>query len=218
MAKNPLITDKVRRVIAEIYLEHPDCRAKEIRDRVEARLHKQNLRSKPGWPGISAVQKELTKIRANLDKRPPEVKELDKPFSLGTLVKYPIPPEALPTVLEAWAHYRKGTTNFTIREALWFARLSGALSLFEKVGDKDRSLANLVIWYAIRESAYEAIGEDIDTTDLDTGVLGLLKLEEEKEEDKNRLPLVYEWIQEQRAKIALVEKPPTNPVGFVDEH
>jgi len=145
---------------------------------------------------------------------------LDEPWSLSCLAKkeYDIPPEALPTVLGAWAQYRRQGAILTIREALWFSRLSSVLLEFEKVGDKNRNLGNLMQWYAIRERAYEAIGKDTDTTDLDTAVLQLLKLEEEKEEDKT-LPWVYEdgYIKDAtgkiRGQIRALDEDPLEPKG-----
>jgi len=118
------------------------------------------------FPGVSSIQKFIAKIKDS---------PLDKPFSLGALIEHPIPPETLLNVLEAWVQYRKQGVTLTIREALWFSRLSSALLKFEKVGDKNKNLGNLVQWYAIRERAYEIIGEDIDTDDLDTEALRLLK-------------------------------------------
>ena len=117
---------------------------------------------------------------------------LDKPFCLGALVENPIPPEALLTVMGVWAQYRKQGDTFTIREALWVSRLSSVLSEFEKVGDKNRNLGNLVQWYAIRERAYEAIGKDIDTSELDTEVLKSLKLIEREPGEDKMTPWVVE--------------------------
>ncbi len=140
MAKGPRITLEVESLITGAYLEHPEWRAKEIQSEVNTRLRKENPRVNPDWPGISAVQKALTNIRKNEAQLPPEEKELDQPWSIGTLVKHPIPPECLPAVLRAFyaerrtdvktdEYFRIGyefghKTYLTIREALWIARLS----------------------------------------------------------------------------------------------
>ncbi|MFC1968608.1 hypothetical protein ACFLVX_04395 [Chloroflexota bacterium] len=190
MAKGPLVTDAVEATIAEVYQKHPKWKAPEIRFEVNYLLRQKNPKLPAAWPGLSTVQKVLATIRRK--EKEPLPNPLDKPWSIGTLVKHPIPPEALPTVLEVWAKFRKSEIFFSVRVALWFSRLSSVLSDFEKVGDKNRNLANVVIWYAIREGAYDVIGKDIvDTSDLDEMVLQLLKLEEDKEEDK-RLPLIIE--------------------------
>lgn len=162
MAKNPLITDDVKRVIAKIYLEHPDWRAKEIRDGVLARLHEQNPRSKLGWPGLSAVQKELTKQRKTNKARPHESNSLDEPWSLTTIKEYPIPPEALPLVL-AVAHHKAFSPKqkLTIREAKWIGRLYALTT----EGDRNDNIiainATLERWaeeYALEERLTELSG------------------------------------------------------------
>tara|TARA_R100000049_G_C1930658_1_gene74648 strand:+ start:470 stop:1234 length:765 start_codon:yes stop_codon:yes gene_type:complete len=117
MPKGPLITDEVRRLITKIYVEHTDWQAKEVQSELNHLLNSK-------WPGLSAVQKALTKIRKKDDERSPESKELDGPWSTASMVRYPIPPEALPSVLKAWACAREKYNHpFTIREALWAARL-----------------------------------------------------------------------------------------------
>jgi hypothetical protein len=125
MAKGPKITDEVINLIASVYLEHQDWRAKEIKKEVNVRLRRVNPKLPPDWPGLSAVQKELTKIRKRLTELPPEKQELDRPWSMATVMKYPIPPEALLSVLEVWVWTRENLKDavFTIREAQWASRL-----------------------------------------------------------------------------------------------
>ena len=124
MAKGPKLTAEVMQCITLVYLKYPNWRAKEIQGEVNARLRRENLRVSPDWPGLSAIQKALTKIRKNDNERSPESKELDRLWNTASLVKYPIPPEALPTVLKVWV-WMPENLNFplTIREALWVSRL-----------------------------------------------------------------------------------------------
>jgi hypothetical protein len=70
-------------------------------------------------PGISSIQKYLK------DTIPSQYKELpeDKPWTLESLKDKSIPPEALPAVLEVWLRTRTELTHFTVREALWVARI-----------------------------------------------------------------------------------------------
>ncbi|MFC1933459.1 hypothetical protein ACFLXU_07590 [Chloroflexota bacterium] len=201
MAKNPLITDDVRLLIATVYLENPEFRAKEIRNEVEARLRRKNPKTKPEWPGLSAVQKELTRIRSNIDKRPPKLKELDTPWSIGSLVQYDIPPEALPMVLRVCAQRNTmGMTvraynwrrrqdvmagspmpeapdynePFSIRDALWVSRLS-------KLTSDPQDIWNLAAWCSAEERAYEAIGKSIDIVNIDSFLLRRFGLEQSEE-------------------------------------
>ncbi|MBI4187313.1 MAG: hypothetical protein HY530_07430 [Chloroflexi bacterium] len=168
MAKNPLITGQVRQVIAEIYLKHPDWRAKEIRDGVEVRVHEQNPRSKPGWPGLSAVQKELTKLRITGEARPPELKKLDTPWSLGCLVEYELPVEAVPTVLEI--KWRRLDTlrdirinQLTFRQAKWIARLY-------RLAKDTKELEAWAVFYALLEVISELTNITLDTSGLDDAI------------------------------------------------
>lgn len=132
MAKGPIITDEVKWLIAKIYLEHPDWRAKEVRMEVNTRLCKENPKLNPDWPGLSTVQKELTEIRKKYAARPPESTKLDEPWSLGSLVEYPIAPEALPVVISVYKKCMlEEEPELTIREALWIGRLYRIIELYQ---------------------------------------------------------------------------------------
>ncbi|MDD4985165.1 MAG: hypothetical protein PHQ43_05165 [Dehalococcoidales bacterium] len=124
MPGGPKITDNVKRIIAQVWLEHQDWVAKEIMREVHERLRKDNPNVPPNWPKLTAIQVEIKKTRDRHENRPPEIKDLDKPWSILSLAKYPIHPEALPTVLKVWV-YRRETSNspFSIRDALWTGRL-----------------------------------------------------------------------------------------------
>ena len=128
MAKGPLITNEIIQLIARVYLEHPEWRAKEIQNEVNTQLRKRSPRVNPDWPGLNAVQKALTKIRKRDNERPSELKELDMPWSTASLAKYPVSPEALPAVLKAWVWLPENINlSLTIREALWVGRLYAAI-------------------------------------------------------------------------------------------
>jgi hypothetical protein len=173
MAKNPLITSEVKRVITKIYFEHPDWRAKEIRDEVETQLHEQNLHFKPGWPGLSAVQKELTTIRKRESERPSELDELDKPWSVGSLNKHPIPPESLPAVMRVYyaerldqrtfEYLKKAQNLLTIRQALWIARLA-------TVYKDPVTLVYIARFYAMDERVAEVQGKSLETFAFDFSI------------------------------------------------
>jgi hypothetical protein len=161
MAKNPLITGEVRRLIADEYVNNKDSPAKVIRDLVEDRLRKQNLHHIQGWPGLSAVQKELTKIRQKNDERSLELKGLDRPWSIGTLVKYGIVPEAIPVLLKIQENRKYALKNLlTIREAKWIARL---YTLTKNMRDLDY----FTRFYALEERISELTGIELDTSEID---------------------------------------------------
>jgi len=124
MAKGPIITAKVRQLIAEVYLQYPKWRAKEIRKEVSKRLVNENPISRPDWPGLSIIQKELVSIRRRNNEMAAESQGLDGPWGTSNLAEYPISPEALPSVLQVWVYVRENMNKpFTIREAQWAGRL-----------------------------------------------------------------------------------------------
>ncbi|MBI4303955.1 MAG: hypothetical protein HY665_06415 [Chloroflexi bacterium] len=167
MAKGPRIDDEMRRAIAAIHRSHPDWRIKEVKAEAD-RLYEGRA------PGFSAVQKELAKI--TLVEETPAFKYLDRPWSMGTLSKFPIPPEAIPKLLEIQRNFSSShsisstspnpSTNMipscplTIREARWVA------NLHVQIEDK------ILLWmaahaYASYEERCDLAGQDCDTSDLD---------------------------------------------------
>jgi len=151
MAKGRVVDDTTKLLIANVYREHPDWRAKEIQAEVNKRLGQD-------WPGLSVVQKELSKIRENLKVDNPQ----DKPWGMATLDTYPIPPETLPIVLKAYKHHIEMGTDFTIRQAKWVSRLSAT--------EYSEALPDLV---AKTEQLYEIIGRPFDSTVFDKLLIGL---------------------------------------------
>lgn len=161
MAKGPLITDKVKQLIAETYLEHPDWRAKEIQYEVDHLLIGKG-------PGLSAVQKQLTKIRRRHGEITSEPE--DGPWNVATLEQYPIPAEALPSVLHAWIYVREHINiSFTVRQAKWVARLYAVI----------KDIPNLVTaaWYYNQNELVTRITESDakpDTEGVDLNVFELM--------------------------------------------
>ena len=75
---------------------------------------------------------------------------MDAPWSVASLVKYPITPEALPAVLRVWATLRINKFGFTIREALWAARLYATSIDFE-------TLVSLTFHFGYLERHYDRL-------------------------------------------------------------
>ena len=140
MAKGQFINDDVRLLIAQVYLEDPEQQAKEVQVTVNARLMLTNPKTKPGWPGLSAIQKELTKIRQRDWERPNKSVGLDDIWSIGTLPKYDIPSDALPKVLQIQELRRSTKKPLAIREALWIGRL-------HRVKENIQELSFLSLYY-----------------------------------------------------------------------
>lgn len=133
MAKGPRITDKVRQIIAEVYLAHPDWRAKETQREV-------NILLKGRGPGLSAVQKGLTKLRGRYHELIEH--EEENVWSLFSYFHFEVPPDALPVVLQVWLSARKDDKMpVTNREVKWVVRLHKVIKDVKMLKNTAKSLA-----------------------------------------------------------------------------
>lgn len=147
MARGPRLTTRVLECIAEVYTEHRDWQARQVHLEVNKRLGQRG-------PGLSAVQKQLAKIRRQ-DKLEPDPQ--DQPWSMATLGDHPIPPEALPAVLRVFRLQNDYGFDFTIRHAKWVARLSGILP-------DTRLLSTHAMRYAVGEEVARLMNRPYDST------------------------------------------------------
>jgi len=124
----------------------------------------EKILSEVDWPGkppeVEVLERKISKARAH------ETLPIDKPWSVASMSIYPIPAEALPSVLRAWVYTReKLNITLTIRQAQWVARLYAAIN----------DIPNLVL-YAFSYARFELIGEllgkgyESDTTGADLGL------------------------------------------------
>ena len=185
MARGRLITPEVKALILSVYDGNKKWKAPEIRNWVIGEVHRNpkqyfpkgvpiNLSSE--WPSLSKVRKQLAEIKKNLAIHRRE----DEPWSISTLKDYPLPPEALPRVLEEyrWHKDREGQIRqfesealkaymhlkgpLTIREAKWIARLS-------KI-ECDPAMPYLIAW---AELLCELIGNQLDLENFDKLLAGI---------------------------------------------
>jgi len=121
--RGPNVPRSVDNIIAEVYVQDRQQTAKEVMDEAHKRLKEKDMQRRPGWPGLSYIQKVLTEYRQPDSELSPDPE--DRPWSRVYLADYPIPPETLPVVLKVWAHALRKDKNkpLTIREAQWVARL-----------------------------------------------------------------------------------------------
>ena len=63
MPKGKVVTPEVKAIVRKVYDRYPKWTAKEIRAEVEHLLNEKKRKYPEGWPGLSAVQKELAIIR-----------------------------------------------------------------------------------------------------------------------------------------------------------
>lgn len=177
MPLGPRITNEVKRFIAEVHDKNPDWRAKEVKEEVQVLLRRVNHQVKPDWPGLSVIQVELKKLRDR--KVSGEPFGIDRPWSIGRLVKYDIPSEVIPRVLEI-QEIRGNNKPLTIRDAKWIGRLHAVF----------QNIMGLAVWstvYAEREKICEQSGIEKDTSDIDTSIRSKYVT----------LPFYFQWLFQQ---------------------
>lgn len=183
MSQKAHLTQKIKRLIAEIHLKHPDYGPKSLRDELLRQMKQSglDLNFGPDWPGVSAVGKVLQEIRKKDESRTPESSGLDKPWSVASLAQYRVSAEALPYVLKAWVYYQENildppdyeTRPFSIRIAQWVARL---YRIYEK--EDIKSLTEMAYLYAMDDQVTELADIDDKRIDLDILLYEIVTKEE----------------------------------------
>lgn len=200
MAKGPYVTEKTRGLIADIFLENPKLKTREIHEKVRNIIGSNT-------PGESATQKEITKLRRKLTEMPPS--KLDKRWNIGCLGKYYFPPESIPILIEGQritlqSKHEEIRNTFTIRLAQWIVRLHTLiLEIYlrkynEQLDAVSRRPVNTgYLWivsaiagiYAHLEIASEILGIDyLDTSDIDNQCLVNELFWSLRDKDKPGLP------------------------------
>jgi hypothetical protein len=186
MAKGAYLTPRIRELITRIYLDDRQIRPTEAHKLLLQKMKAEGLHEifGPSFPSISTVSKELKSLREKDEARSSTSKGLDEPWtiaSVGPLSEYPIPAEAMPTVM---AIYRKapivsrqltpegevvyrmleGGRQLTIRQAQWIARL------YKVIDDPD------LLWdwawsYAMQEWVAEVTGKPFFFPELDVELM-----------------------------------------------
>lgn len=102
-------------------------------------------------PSEETIERLISKARNHEDPR-------DKPWSTASMADYPIPAEALPSILELWVWTRENlTSNLTIRQAQWAAR-------FYTVTKDVKTLYYLSKIQALSEVTHDISGTPFDSS------------------------------------------------------
>ena len=143
MAKGPIVTPELAAIIARTHRQHPDWKAPKVRYEVEKAWRKKHPGSPVGFPSLSSVQRMLATIRKNEKLGSLE----DRPWTLDTLGKDSLPPEALPKVFRIWLQMQASSNSppLTIREAKWIAQFSRMTEDLRFVGHAASVCAVLVL-------------------------------------------------------------------------
>lgn len=129
MPKGPEITDEIRMLAARLHKDHPKWTNSEIRNWVASTMREKDPSLPKGWPSKYSIDRIMPDIRERARLRRLNPDPLDRPWTIHSMsrIEFHIPPEALPSVLKAWAFYQDGGRDLTIREAQWAARLYAAI-------------------------------------------------------------------------------------------
>lgn len=152
--RGPNIPDNIRKLIAQIYVKNKDRTAKEVMTELHRQMKKENRKDwPPGWPGISAVQKELEKLR----NRNGDIDDEDKPWSRIALSSYPLPPDTLPIVYRVWADSLRQGKPLTIRQAKWVSYLSHIYIKKDTQGNIDEKVIESLRTSALATASHEKV-------------------------------------------------------------
>ena len=113
-------------------------------------------------PKIRKVQQILAQAEGNEKKLPKAQKLMEGPWSMATLVKYPLPAESLPAVMYVRRYTFVTGEKLTIRQARWVSRLWG-FRFDARIPDDALELWLRAYDYAKKEEATLLSPEPIDT-------------------------------------------------------
>lgn len=184
MAKDKWISDRARLLIVEAALENPEESRRDAVRRAKRKLAEEGEKA----PQDQTTEKEITNWRKN-DRILKEARretpsrsparlsvfhDLDDPWSLGSLMTFNLPVDALGDLLEVWKLCLPSGWTMTIRHARWVALLRSTMPPIDGQWLPEQQLLVLYSWacqYALRERASEALGITNDTRDLDAALV-----------------------------------------------
>jgi len=161
--KRAYIPPEAEGIIITRALEYPRLKRTPLAEKLQKELQSK----KYDVPEIEVLERKISKYRQRVTADPQ-----DKPWSTATLDNYPIPPEALSSVLQAWVYTQEKMDGmFTIRHAKWVSRLYAAI--------KDiRELTRLASSYATSELIGEISKKTtFNSSPLDLQLYALTKVE-----------------------------------------
>jgi hypothetical protein len=155
MSKGPRIKPTVKRVIVWEAVKDRN------KPRRQVMVELQNIIESMGE--IVPAEETLEKLISQARNHP--VSDLDAPWSVGCLAKYDMPPDALPIVMKIYeGRLREEEQHFTIREALWIARL-------HKIIDDPIVLERFASAYALRDQVDWILNSPVYTRGFDISVI-----------------------------------------------
>jgi len=152
--RGPNIPGNIRKLIAKIYVENKDQTAHEVMTELHRQMEKKGRQDwPPGWPGISAIQKELEKFR----KKHQDLDDEDKLWGCIALSDYPLPPHTIPIVYRVWANALLIGKPLTIRQAKWASYLSHVYIDKDDKGNIEEKVIETLRSTASQAAAHEKV-------------------------------------------------------------
>lgn len=122
----PRVTENAKKLIIGIWTNLSksgrEPTAKQVLSVSEAYIKKEN-RKDIFLPKIRKVQLIITEAKKYRGEIPASEKAMQEPWALSTIGKYPLSPDSLPSVLQAWRYSVSLGEVFSIRHAKWCSHL-----------------------------------------------------------------------------------------------
>jgi len=152
--RGPNIPDNIRKLIGKIYVKNKDQTTKEVMTELHKQMKKEGRKDwPPGWPGISAVQKELEKFR-NKDQ---ELDDEDRLWGHVALSVCPLAPDTVPIVYGVWGSALREGKPLTVRQAKWASYLSHIYIKKDEQGKMDDKAIEALKSAARNAATYEKV-------------------------------------------------------------
>lgn len=158
------IAPETRAKIYEAAIEYRKTPRSKLAEELAVKLGKES-------PSLDTLEKEISKARNHSPS------ELDRPWSIGACIKYNIPSEIVPVLiqLQEWVYSNDALPfgTLSIRKAKWYALLYPVLYPMNKTSgenpfDKFLRIVIAVEQYNLKDQIAELIGKEYeDTSDLD---------------------------------------------------
>lgn len=166
MPRGAALGNDVKNLIAGIYLTDKNQVAKEVLQKVHAKLGRDD------WPKLSVIQREIKLIEDNRAKMlDAGGLDFENPWHLGIMRKHNIDAAAVPCILgvQMWAK-KHSRDKVTVSQARWIARLYAYISPGVKPKVLNEALGWMYNWsrvYMLNEMACDLMNMDLDTSQLD---------------------------------------------------
>lgn len=123
----PEVKDKIRETYFRFLDSGQQPAAKEVRLEAMKACVAEGIPAKP-FPSNRTVQDIIQHISRTEKAKTEDIKQLDVPWSMGSLSRFPVSQHSIPHLLKAWKASVALSQPLTNRDAIWAARLSTVIT------------------------------------------------------------------------------------------